>query len=71
MPSTRPAAALRMIAQVSALFTRFVAKHKAIARPGVRGYKEITSLSDLENPLLQHHRADESIQDKSLDARMN
>jgi hypothetical protein len=53
------------------LSCRFVPKHKGVARPGVSGYKEIGTLSDLENPLLQHHRAGESIQDKSLDARLN
>jgi hypothetical protein len=60
-----------VIAQVNDLFGRFVLKHKGIARPGVPGYKEITALADLENPLLQLHRADESIQDKSLDTRLN
>ena len=34
------------------------------------GYKDIRTLSDPDNPLLQHLRAGESIQDKSLDARL-
>ena len=53
------------------MFYRFVPKHKAVAWLGVPRYKEIGTLSDLENPLLQHHRTGESIQDKSLDARLN
>jgi len=60
-----------VITQVDDLFGRFVLKHNEIARPGVPGYKEIIALCDLENPLLQHHRAGESIQDKSLDTRLN
>ena len=71
MLSGRPAASQRVIAQANALSCRFVPKHKGVARPGVSGYKEIGALSDLENPLLQHHRAGESIQDKSLVARLN
>jgi hypothetical protein len=60
-----------MIAQVNDLFCRFVSKHNRIARASVPGYKEIGTLSDLENPLLRHHRAGESIQDKSQDTRLN
>jgi hypothetical protein len=60
-----------VITQVNDLFCEFVLKHNEIARTGVPGYKEIVAFSDLENPLLQHHRAGESIQDKSLDTRLN
>jgi len=48
-----------------------VATHKGNARPDVDGYNRSREPGDLESSSLQAHRASESIQDKSSDARLS
>jgi len=56
---------------VNAAYGSFVASHKGSARPDVDGYNRSREPGDLESSSLQAHRASESIQDKSLDARLS
>ena len=48
-----------------------MATHKGNARPDVDGYNRPREPGDLESFSLQAHRASESIQDKSSDARLS
>jgi hypothetical protein len=56
---------------VNVVLERFVAWHKGEARPDARGYNRERQPGDVEYPLLHPHQAGESIQDKSLDARLS
>lgn len=49
----------------------FVGTHKGNARLDVDGYNRSREPGDLESFSLQAHRASESIQDKSSDARLS
>ncbi len=57
--------------QIAGALTRFVAWHKGRARPDERGYNREHRTGDVEFTLLQPHHVGESIQDKSLDARLS
>jgi len=48
-----------------------VVTHKGNTRPDVDGYNRSRESADLESSSLQAHRASESIQDKSSDARLS
>ena len=50
---------------------RFVETHKGGARPDVGGYNHRAQSAHLQAFFLQGHRASESIQDKSQDARLS
>ena len=56
---------------VTGVLSSFVATHKGNARPDVDGYNRSREPGDLESSSLQAHRASESIQDKSSDARLS
>jgi len=55
----------------NAAYRSFVASHKGNTRPDVDGYNRSREPADLEFSSLQAHRASESIQDKSSDARLS
>lgn len=56
---------------VTGVLRSFVATHKGNVQPDVDGYNRSREPRDLESSSLQAHRASESIQDKSSDARLS
>jgi hypothetical protein len=55
----------------NAAFASFVGTHNGTTRPDVGGYNLAHKPADLDSCSLQAHRASESIQDKSQDARLS